>query len=171
MRIIRKGDAYGQAQHMTGFMRKVLELIDTGDIVHGRGIAQELQMPYPQTYRVLNVLYARGFLSYEFGEGLRDANRKNYVLTDPGRKLLALAREMSLADDDGKSTPTQVDPEAYSQRMRVAPLLTWLRDLGVVSSYEELKHVSQCTECAELISRFGLRGDVRCTTYFEEVKT
>lgn len=163
---IAYGDVKTQAVFMTGHMRDVLRLIERGDLRYGRVIAKELKVPFPQAYRTLNVLAARGYLAYEYGEpGSADAKRKLYYLTPIGLELWNAVRDMEITRAPKFSAPQDRDPDAYARRMRVTTVTKWLTDLGLVDSYEELEHVSTCAQCTDLIKIYGLKGDVRCQAY------
>ena len=172
MQRIRAGDVHAQAKVMTGHMRDVLALIEAGDAVYGRAIAKKLRVPYPQAYRTLHVLYVRRFLAREYGEPDTDqAQRLVYSLTDAGRELLDVVRDVQLVGVGPRGRDRDVDPEEYAQRMHVSGILAWLKDLGAVDSYRELKHIVSCAQCTSLIKTYGIDGDVRCMAYTHDGET
>lgn len=168
--MIRSGDITAQAAIMTHHMRDVMLLIEEGKATFGRAVAQEVKVPYPQAYRTLNTLMARGFLSSEYGpEGTNVSRQKHYYLTDAGQRLLDQVRGADLPDVKHAKTG-DVDPDAYARRMRASKMLKWLQDLGLVENLQELEHITTCAECTKLIKQYGLDGDLRCRPYVESLE-
>jgi DNA-binding PadR family transcriptional regulator len=165
---ITVGDVTAQARTMTACMQLILELVEEGTHDHGRAIGREVGIPYPQAYRTLNVLHARGFIEPKTGEWGATGRVKSYTLTLAGVELLQKVRTASESSPwEGHSR--KVDPENYAVRMRLGPVFRWLQGHGVVDSVPELEHIMKCDECNGLLKEHGFTGDVRCETAAQKV--
>jgi DNA-binding PadR family transcriptional regulator len=167
MRRIEPGNVKAQLARMTPLTQKILIAAADGTDMYGRIIAQQVETPYPQVYHTLSTLKARGFLDVMYGED-EHANRKLYTLTSAGCELVDQIRGREFPETRIRQR-VPVNPEIYADRMRASSLLRWLQELGIVDSYEELKHVSTCEKCTELIRVYVVRdrSDARCNAYAE----
>lgn len=168
MERIAFGDVDAQARTLTAVMRRVLELVEEGTHDHGRAIGKVVGVPYPQAYRTLNVLHARGFIEPPIDDWGATGRVKRYILTLAGAELLSRVRGTP-SSPNSTDESRQVDPDAYAARMKWGPVFRWLRRHKVVDSVQELEHIMKCPECNSLLAEHGFTGDVRCETAAQKV--
>lgn len=165
MKKVEPGDVDAQVKTITPNMIRILEfLAGAGENLYGRIIAQRLMMTYSQTYVTLHRFEERGFIAA--ADAASGNNQcKIYRLTPAGRELLTRIHLTPL-DQLGKGAQRplspKVDPESYTRQHKVGPIYAWLVRHQVVSSLQELNHLTGCRECNKSLAKYGLNSDVRC---------